>query len=75
MFFILIGLAVIMVLWAAYLYVIAQEDTEKTNKARRTLTYAAVAIIVALLAKGFPMVVASIFGGTNNDFSVWTCSS
>jgi cytochrome bd-type quinol oxidase subunit 2 len=61
MFWILISLSIVMVLWAAYLYVIAQEDTEKTNKARRTLTYAAVAIIVALLAKGFPDLVSSIF--------------
>ncbi len=61
MFYILMAISVIMVMWAAYLYVFAQEDTERTSKARRTITYAALAIVVALLAKGFPILVSSVF--------------
>jgi hypothetical protein len=61
MFDILLTLSVIMVMWAAYVYLTAGDDTEKVHKATKTLTYAAVAILVALLAKGFPNIIASIF--------------
>ncbi len=61
MFYILIFLAVIMVIWAAYTYLTAGDDTEKVHRATKTITYAAVAVVVALLAKGFPMIVGSIF--------------
>jgi len=61
MFVVLMAIAVIMVLYAAYLYVIAGDDTERTTKARKTITYAAIAIIVALVAKGFPSLVGSLF--------------
>ena len=61
MFFILLGVAVIMIMWAAYLYVTAGDDTEKVHRATKTITYAAVAIIVALLAKGFPLLIGSVF--------------
>ena len=62
-----------MVLVAAYNYVTAQEDTEKTSKARRTLTYAAVGIAVVLIAYGFPQLVASLFPN-NPSVSAFTCS-
>lgn len=61
MFWVLIIISIIMVLWAAYLYVTAGDDTEQVHKATKTITYAAVAIVVAFLAVGFPYVVASIF--------------
>lgn len=70
MFYILMAVAVIMVMFAAYLYVVAQEDTEKTNRARRTITYAAIAIMVALLAKGFPVLVSSIFNVSDSNISL-----
>lgn len=63
MFMVLIAVSVIMVLWAAYLFVIAQDDAEKVTKARKTITYAAVAVVVALIAKGFPLLISSVFGG------------
>ncbi len=61
MFWVLLAIAVIMVMWAAYTYLTAQDDTEKVYKATKTLTYAAVAIAVGLIAKGFPNLIMSIF--------------
>lgn len=72
MFWVLIAIAVIMVMWAAYTYLTAQDDTEKVSKAGKTLTYAAVAILVALIAKGFPYLVMSIF--SNSTISPLNCS-
>ena len=65
MFLILITVSTIMVLYAAWIYVISRGDDEEISKARRTITYAAVGIVVALLAKGFPTVVASVVGGNS----------
>jgi len=62
MFWILLAVAIIMIFWAAYLYVTAGDDTEKVHKGTRTITYAAIAIVVALLAKGFPLLVGSLYG-------------
>lgn len=62
MFFVLIGVSSIMVLYAAFLYLTARGETETVSKAHKTVTYAAIAIAVALLAKAFPVVVASTFG-------------
>lgn len=64
-FWIIILLSVIMVLVAAFDYVTAGDDTEKTTRGRKRLTYAAVGIAIALLASGFPAIVASVFPGTN----------
>jgi hypothetical protein len=57
-----------MVLYAAYLYVFAQDDAEQVTTAKRAIFYAAIGIIVALAAKGFPSLVGSVFGQ-----SVSTC--
>jgi cytochrome bd-type quinol oxidase subunit 2 len=70
---ILLAISVIMVLFAAYDYVTAQEDTEKTSRARRTLTYAAVGIAVTLIAYGFPQIVATVLPN-NPTVSAFTCS-
>jgi uncharacterized membrane protein len=61
MFWILISLAIIMVMWAAYTYLTAGDDTEKVHRATKILTYAALAVGVALVAKGFPTLVMSVF--------------
>jgi uncharacterized membrane protein len=58
---IVILVSVIMVVFAAFTYATAEDDTEKTSKARRTLLYAAVGIVVALLAAGFPAIVETVF--------------
>ncbi len=70
-FWVVLVVSVIMVLYAAFTYVTAAEDTEKTTKARRTLTYAAVGIAVALISTALPDIVGSIFpsnpGASLND--------
>jgi fumarate reductase subunit D len=74
MFWILIAVAVIMVMWAAFIYLTAGDDTEKVHRATKTLTYAAIAVVVALLARGFPALVANIFSASGTSpFS--TCVS
>ena len=73
MFYVLIFVAVIMVVWAAYLYLTAGDDTQQVHKATKTMTYAAVALIVGLVAFGFPSLVSSIFGSSAG--SAFNCSS
>lgn len=63
-FWVVISLSVIMALWAAFTYVTASDDTEKTGKARKILTYAVIGIVVALVAGGFPALVGSVFNVT-----------
>ena len=52
-----------MIMWAAYLYATAQDDAEQSSEARLTIFYGAIGIAVALLARGFPLLVASVFPG------------
>jgi hypothetical protein len=70
MFWGLISISIIMILWGAYLYVTAGQDAKKPSEARMTILYALIGIVVALSAKGFPLVVASVFPGA----SVSSCS-
>ncbi len=61
MFWVLIAISTIMILVSAYMYVTAGGDPEKVGKATKTITYSAVGVVVALLARAFPLVIASIF--------------
>ena len=63
MFWFILAISVIMMIYAAFSYVTAGDDTEKTSRARRTITYAAIGIVVALLADQLPNIVASFFSG------------
>lgn len=63
MFSVLIVVTIAIVIWAAYLYLTAGGDTDKIRTANRTITYAAVAVVVAVLARAFPVIVASILPG------------
>jgi hypothetical protein len=65
-FWIVIVISVIMVLLAAFDYVTAGDDTEKTTRGRKRLTYAAVGVLVALLASGFPAIISSLFPSNPN---------
>ncbi|MBU6500504.1 MAG: hypothetical protein KGJ89_01590 [Patescibacteria group bacterium] len=65
MFWILIALSTVMVLFGAFTYVTAGESAEKVNSAHKIITYAAVGIVVALLARGFPYIVASVLGASS----------
>lgn len=62
-FWLLIVLTIIFVLVAAFRYLTAAGDPEKVKAAGSTLLYAAVAVVVALLAKGLPLIVSTFIGG------------
>ncbi len=75
MIWVLLSVSVIMVVYAAFQYVTGGADAEKVSTARKTLTYAAVGIAVALIAKGFPLVVKDVFGsGASGVGSTFSCS-
>lgn len=63
MFTFLIVLTVVFVLVAAYKYLTAAGDPEKVKSASHMLIYAAVAIVVALFARGLPLIIGSLFSG------------
>ena len=65
MFGILILVSVIMVLWAAFLYLTAQDDAEQTSRAKKVLFYAALGLVAAFLARGYPLLVAGVFNGAS----------
>lgn len=72
-FWFVLTLASIFVIVAAFHYVTAEDDVEKTSKARRTLTYAAVGVAVALCALAFPLIVGSLIApGTSLNISCST---
>lgn len=59
-FTILVVLSIVFVIYAAYLYLTAAGDPEKVKKANATILYAAIAIVVAILAKALPGIVGSL---------------
>ena len=66
MFYILMAVSTVMIMWAAYLFVTAEDDAEKVSKARKTITYAAIGIVVAFLAKAFPEILYSTFSSVGD---------
>lgn len=73
-FWIIIVISVIMVLVAAFDYVTAGDNTEKTTRGRKRITYAAIGIAVALLAAGLPSIVSSVFPNNPGTTLADTCS-
>ena len=63
-FAVLIILTVVFVIWAAFQY-LTSAGGDGVGKANKRLIFAAVAIVVALLARGFPFIIASVTGATN----------
>ncbi len=59
---ILIALAVIFIIWGAFLFLTSGGDEKKTTDARRFILYALVAIGVGLIAKGLVAAVRGIAG-------------
>jgi Type IV secretion system pilin len=73
MFYLLIVFAVVMVLVAAFKYLTAAGDPEKVKSASHTLLYAAVAVIVAIIAKAFPSLIGSFIGQSGASNGVFAC--
>ena len=63
LFVFLIVLSVIFAMVAAYKYLTAGGDPEKVKSASNILIYAAIAIVVALFARGLPTLIYSLVGG------------
>src|SRR3989344_3624455 len=62
LFTLLVILAVAFVVFAAFKYLTAGGDPEKVKTANHVVIYAAVAVVVALLAKSVPLIVGSFLG-------------
>jgi hypothetical protein len=74
LFYGLIIFAVIMVLVAAFKYLTAAGDPEKVKSASQTLLYAAIAVLVGIIAKGFPSLIGSFIGqGGVGSGGVFSC--
>lgn len=63
LFTLLIVLAVVFVLIAAFKYLTASGDPEKVKSASSTLIYAAIAVVVGLFARALPLIIGSLFSG------------
>ncbi len=61
-FSILIALAVVFLLYAAYLYLDARGDEAKVGEAKSVIIYSIWAIGIALIAAGIPSLIGSFFG-------------
>ena len=59
---ILIVVAVIFFIYAAYLYLSAAGDEDKVKKAKDAIIYGVVALVVGLIAMGIPRIVATFVG-------------
>jgi len=53
-------LSVLMILWAAFLYVTSAGSDEKIKQAKQTIVYAVIAIIVAAIAAGLPNIIETL---------------
>lgn len=61
-FGLLIVLAALFIIWAAFLYLTSGGDSEKTEKATKFIVFAVVAIVVAALARAVVFIVRQIVG-------------
>jgi Type IV secretion system pilin len=62
-FWLFIVASIIFTLGAAFKYLTAAGDPEKVKSAGASLLYVVIAIVVALLAKGLPLIISSFIGG------------
>jgi len=69
LFYFLIILAVIFIIFAAFKYLTAAGEPEKVKSASHMLLYAAIAIVVGIVAKAVPSLIGSVL---NSGTSV-TC--
>ncbi len=62
LFGILLAIAVIFILYSAFLYLTSGGDEEKVKKAKSYLVYAIIAVAIGLLARGIVALVQTFFG-------------
>ena len=66
MFWGLIVFGVAMFLYGGFLYATSAGEAEKVGKANKTLLYAAIALVVAFVAQGVPVLIASFLGSSTS---------
>lgn len=59
-FAIIIGIAAIMIIYAGFLWMTSGGDEEKTGNARKTLIYALIGVVVAVVAKGLVTLIRTL---------------
>lgn len=59
--YLLFALAALFIVMAAFTYLLAGGDPEKTSKAKNQVVFSIIAIAIALLATGIVLVVKSFF--------------
>lgn len=62
LFYVLMFVAVIYILLAAFNYLTAAGDVEKVEKAQKMLLYAVIAIVIGVLARSVPFIVKFFVG-------------
>src|SRR5437870_4716800 len=62
-FWFIIVLSIVFTLVAGFKYLTSGGEAEKVKSAGATLLYVVIAIFVALIAKGFPLIISSVIGG------------
>jgi len=63
---IVLAIAVFMIIWAGFTWMIAGGDDEKLTKARQTLIYALVGIAVVVVAYGLVELMKVLIGSSSN---------
>jgi len=58
----IIGISVVMAVYAAFLYLTSGGSEEKVGQAGKLLTYVAIGIAIAIFAKVFPVLVGDLLG-------------
>lgn len=62
LFGLLILLAGLFIMWAAYKYLMAGADPEAAKDAKKIIIYAIIAIVIAALSKGIVLIVLQLVG-------------
>jgi hypothetical protein len=65
----LVILTILFIIIAAFKYLTSAGDPDKVKSANNQLIYAAIAVAVALVAKGIPLVVAGFLGASQGQTS------
>ena len=63
-FVVLMLAAVLFIILAAFKYLTAQGDSEKVETARSMLLYAVIAIVIGLVARSVPWIIANFISGS-----------
>jgi len=56
------SIAVIMIIWSGFLFMTSEGDPEKISKAKKSLTWALVGLLVLLIGDGFIGIVKDLLG-------------